>query len=366
MGRRWHVVRVALLLAAAFFSATAAGQDRSPEEILAELHAAVLPAYNVNLDAPNTKYREEYFKQKREVLLRRAELIGELHRVSPDHPAAADYLPERWETLFRWKEAWTEILDETQALLDASPDHPIARYAWYWRALSAMRRFSEPPDRDDAKIVQAVDDFISHCPGDSEGPYLLFEAASNYLEDADRAVAILRRIVAEHSGSPLEHLARTRLRRHDELGKPFSLEFKDALTQADISVASLQGRIVVIDFWATWCAPCVEALPRLRNLYAKWKPLGVEFVGVSLDLPEEQGGLKRLKTFVEEHEITWPQYYQGGGWDSEFSSSWGVTSIPTVFVIDREGRLHATGPGDRLESIVEALLAAPPEADAGG
>lgn len=153
-----------------------------------------------------------------------------------------------------------------------------------------MRRFSTPPERDDARIIQAIDEFIARHPDDSEGPFLLFEAASNYIEDADRAVAILRRIVADHSGSTLERLAKARLRRHDEVGKPFLLEFKDAVTDADVSLASFKGRIVVIDFWATWCAPCVEAVPRLKDLYAQWQPLGVEFIGVSLDLPEEQGG----------------------------------------------------------------------------
>lgn len=363
MNRPSRCARVVSLVAAVLLAAAASAQDRPADEILAELHAAVLPAYNVNLDAPNTNYREEFFRQRREVLLRRADLIGELHRAYPDHPAAADFLPERWETLFQWKDAWTEVFDETQALLDAAPEHPIARYARYWRALSAMRRFSTPPERDDARIIQAIDEFIARHPDDSEGPFLLFEAASNYIEDADRAVAILRRIVADHSGSPLERLAKARLRRHDEVGKPFSLEFKDAVTDADVSLASFKGRIVVIDFWATWCAPCVEAVPRLKDLYSQWQPLGVEFVGVSLDLPEEQGGLRRLKSFVEEHEIPWPQFYQGGGWESEFSSSWGVTSIPTVFVIDREGRLHATGAGDRLEPLVEALLAVPSQAE---
>lgn len=115
MNRPSRCARVVSLVAAVLLAAAASAQDRPAEEILAELHAAVLPAYNVNLDAPNTNYREEFFRQRREVLLRRADLIGELHRAHPDHPAAADFLPERWETLFQWKDAWTEVFDETQA-----------------------------------------------------------------------------------------------------------------------------------------------------------------------------------------------------------------------------------------------------------
>jgi len=353
-----RIGRVAMLLMLSLLVTAPAvlGQVRSVEDILAELHAAILPAYNVNLDTPNTNYREEFFRQRREVLLRRADLIGELHRDHASHPSTADYLPERWETLFTWREDFAGVFSETQALVVGHPDHLMARYAWYWRAKSASRHFAAAEQRDEAKIIDAIDDFITRYADDPQGPVILYEAACFHLKDAQRSATVLRRIVADYPGTPVAREAEARLRQTEEIGKPFELAFKDAISGADVSIEALKGRVVVIDFWATWCGPCVEAVPHLKELYEQWQPRGVEFISVSLDFPQEQGGLRRVKAFVQEHKIAWPQYYQGNAWDSEFSSSWGVSLIPTVFVIDQQGCLHAAGVQDRLEDVVEALL----------
>ena len=78
----------------------------------------------------------------------------------------------------------------------------------------------------------------------------------------------------------------------------------------------------------------------MRGLYSKYHDKGVEFIGVSLDQPKDKGGLDKLKAYVAEDEIAWPQYYQGNYWQSEFSSSMKVDSIPCVFVVDTEGKLY--------------------------
>src|SRR5207247_10089242 len=107
-------------------------------------------------------------------------------------------------------------------------------------------------------------------------------------------------------------------------------------------------------FWANWCGPCGAEMPKMKGLYSQYKDSGVEFIGVSLDSPGD--GLIKLKKFVEDKEIDWPQYYQGNSWQSEFSQSWGISGIPTVFVIDAEGKLYSTEGRGKLDKLIPELI----------
>ena len=87
----------------------------------------------------------------------------------------------------------------------------------------------------------------------------------------------------------------------ESVGKPFDLEFTDAVSGSKVSMRKLKGKVVVVDFWATWCGPCVAEIPRMKELYAKYRNEGVKFIGVSLDEPRERGGLDSLKKFVKDN-----------------------------------------------------------------
>ncbi len=93
-----------------------------------------------------------------------------------------------------------------------------------------------------------------------------------------------------------------------------------------------------------------EHFSKLREANQKRAKLTLE------DETREEGGLDKLKKFVEEQEIAWPQYYQGKGWNSEFSTSWGIDAIPAVFIIDTEGKLFSVKPRGKLEEMIPMLL----------
>ena len=94
----------------------------------------------------------------------------------------------------------------------------------------------------------------------------------------------------------------------------------------------------------------------MKELYAKYKDKGVEFIGVSLDQPDYKGGLTKLKAYCADNQIDWPQYYQGNFWSSEFSKSWGINGIPTMFVVDADGNLHSTTARGKLDKMLPTLL----------
>lgn len=104
-----------------------------------------------------------------------------------------------------------------------------------------------------------------------------------------------------------------------------------------VTFGELRGKVVVLDFWATWCKPCRDALPHLRRLAARMEDKPFELVSVSVDRDEEA-----MRTMVEEEEMTWTQV-----WDPEkhLVRAFGVETYPFYLVVDHEGRPTATMDG---------------------
>jgi thiol-disulfide isomerase/thioredoxin len=93
------------------------------------------------------------------------------------------------------------------------------------------------------------------------------------------------------------------------IGQMFEFAFQDAASGEFVSSEALRGRVLVIVFWATWCPPCMESIPRMKAVYAKYRPQGVVFVGVSHD-DTQKDGLQKLLNCVAEHQMPWPPFFQ--------------------------------------------------------
>jgi thiol-disulfide isomerase/thioredoxin len=108
---------------------------------------------------------------------------------------------------------------------------------------------------------------------------------------------------------------------------------------------------VLIDFWATWCPPCVEEVPGVVEASEKFKDRGFEIVGISLD--QDKAALEK---FIAENKMTWPQFFDGKGWDNELAKRFNIQSVPTMWLLDREGKLADPNPRGRLEQAIQAAL----------
>lgn len=120
------------------------------------------------------------------------------------------------------------------------------------------------------------------------------------------------------------------------VGKPFPDFAEKDLAGNPLSVSAYKGKVVLVDFWATWCGPCVGELPNVLAAYKKYHGKGFEIVGISLD--QDQA---KLTAFLKEQGMTWAQFFDGKGWDNKLAVRYGIESIPATFLLDGEGHIIA-------------------------
>jgi thiol-disulfide isomerase/thioredoxin len=136
------------------------------------------------------------------------------------------------------------------------------------------------------------------------------------------------------------------------VGETMDLKFKSS-DGRDVDLAALKDKVVLVDFWATWCGPCVAELPNVKKAYEKFHDKGFEIVGISLD--DDKG---KLEKFTKKENMPWPQSCSGDGWDDALAKKYGIKSIPAMFLIGKDGKIasvNTRGPG-ALEKKLEELL----------
>jgi len=119
-----------------------------------------------------------------------------------------------------------------------------------------------------------------------------------------------------------------------------------------ISLKDFRGKVVLLDFWASWCGPCRRENPNVVKMYEKYKDKGFEILGISLDRTRD----KWLKA-IEADGLTWPHVSDLKGWQNEVAQLYGVRSIPHTILIDAEGQVVANKlRGPALEAKLAEIL----------
>ena len=202
---------------------------------------------------------------------------------------------------------------------------------------------ADPNDPQSAGLAMQLASALEQMPGGEPlaqaaykafGPILATSTNERVRAMGDSFAGTLRRLSLP--GHPME-ITGTLLN-----GKPFDQK-------------SLAGKVVLVDFWATWCGPCVAEIPNVLEQYEKYHDKGFEVIGISLDQDRQA-----LEKFVAEQKVPWPILFEkpeGDGWQHPLSTFYGISGIPTVILIGRDGNvITLNARGEKLGQQLELLF----------
>jgi thiol-disulfide isomerase/thioredoxin len=240
-----------------------------------------------------------------------------------------------------------EIISAKAAPESAQAD---ARYTLIGLHIEALDDAGTPAAR--TEVEKEILDFQSRYAKDPRVTALTLLRAILWQDvDPSKAESLLKELAKDKDPRVLAPVQRL-LQKIELKKKPIDLKFT-AVDGREVDTGKLRGKVVLVDFWATWCPPCRGEMPNVVAAYQKYHDKGFEIVGISLDRDKE-----RLLAFTKEKGMAWPQYFDGKQWENEISRRFEIQSIPTAWLLDKTGKVRGVDVrGAQLAKQVEKLLA---------
>ena len=225
-----------------------------------------------------------------------------------------------------------------------------------FKKLDAEVRAALKKDRTEGlKELERVGNLLAKDYPEEFMPYAMLNAVARMTTDQEKSMKILKRLAALDDSDPkivrVVEQAKGELKKREALGKPLDMKFT-ALDGREVDLSKMKGKVVLIDFWATWCGPCIREIPSVKKTFEELNKEGFEIIGISLD--SDKG---KLESFIAKNDMPWPQFFDGKGWQTDLAKEHGISSIPAMWLVDKKGSLVDQNARSDLEEKVKKYLA---------
>ncbi len=309
-----------------------------------------IPPAEWNQKAPTPEQMAEFKKKAGDIAEQVAEKTKKFYEAYPDHSKAAEARTR--EKTFRQQAASLRGAKEAPKAAPAGPGEPEMDPAFKAKYLEAIARIralrADGPPAVAAELEKSGRALGQEFPKES-APWQMLLTAAQYAS-SEKALAIYKEVAAGSSDPDTQQAAASKLKQLDALNKPVTLAFK-AVDGRAIDLANMKGKVVLIDFWATWCGPCIAELPNVKKAYDELHSQGFEIIGVSFD-----DDCDALAKFVAKNKMAWPQFCDGGGWKNAINKDFGINAIPAMYLVDKKGILRDMSARENLAAKVRDLL----------
>jgi thiol-disulfide isomerase/thioredoxin len=228
--------------------------------------------------------------------------------------------------------------------LAAKEDADTAAFVTYRYLQADYAASMQAPNPDFVKIqaawLEKLEKFVNDYPKSPDSAEALLQLGSSeeFAGQDAKAKAWYQKIVTNFPQSTLAKKAGGAITRLDSVGQVMQLSGKAIGTTTNVNLSAYRGRVVLIHYWATWCEPAKVDIAQLKELHAKYNKAGFELIGVNLD---EQAAT--AAGYLTNNRLPWAQLHEPGGLDSRLASEMGIMNLPTMILVDENGKVAHRG-----------------------